>query len=466
MYQEIKSCVSFNGSESSFFQSYRGVRQGENLSPVLFALFLNDLESFLSENNCSGINLKMSDDDLSTYIKIFVLLYTDDTVIFGTDEVSFQTNLNAFFEYSQIWKLDINFDKTKILVFGTRNDDRFNFRLGKTTIAICNDFKYLGVVFTKSRSFYKARKHNVDQARKALHLLYKRARNLNLPLDLQLHLFDHTILPIALYSCEVWGFENIQLIEHLHNEFLRRITNLRKSTPIYMLHAELGRRPIEINIKSRMIGFWLSLVNGKETKLSKILYQKMLHDYNTGIYEHKWIRCIRDILVSVGRLDHFHKSVIDNPRSVKMSISRVLFDLHIQEWVQKLDASSKGKFYSSFKQDLTFQNYLSKLDPKHYLPIIKFRTSNHKLPVETGRWENVPLDERKCQLCTKPDIGDEFHYLLCCEFFEPERKRLLKPNFYTRPNMLKFKDLLCSDNIAILKKLSEFVKVIMSKFTS
>ena len=66
----------------------------------------------------------------------------------------------------------------------------------------------------------------------------------------------------------------------------------------------------------------------------------------------------------------------------------------------------------------------------------------------------------------KTDIGDEFHYLLCCEFFEPERKRLLKPNFYTRPYMLKFKDLLCSDNIAILKKLSEFVKVIMSKFTS
>ena len=125
-----------------------------------------------------------------------------------------------------------------------------------------------------------------------------------------------------------------------------------------MLHAELGRRPIEINIKSRVIGFWLSLVNGKEIKLSKILYQKMLHDYNAGIYEHKWISCIRDILVSVGRLDLFHKSVIDNPRLAKMSISRVLFDLHIQKWVQKLDVSSKVKFYSSFKQDLTFQNYL------------------------------------------------------------------------------------------------------------
>ena len=109
MYQEIKSRVSFNGSESSFFQSYRGVRQGENLSPVLFAFFFFFFfferlrKFFFSENNCGGINLKMSDDDLSTYIKISVLLYADDTVIFGTDEVSFQNYLNASFEYSQIW---------------------------------------------------------------------------------------------------------------------------------------------------------------------------------------------------------------------------------------------------------------------------------------------------------------------------------------------------------------------------
>ena len=58
-----------------------------------------------------------------------------------------------------------------------------------------------------------------------MHLLYKRIRNLNLPVDLQLLLFDQTILPIVLYTCEVWGFENIQLIEKLQNEFLRHITN-------------------------------------------------------------------------------------------------------------------------------------------------------------------------------------------------------------------------------------------------
>ena len=182
--------------------------------------------------------------------------------------------MNVFYEYSKAWKLDINFDKTKIMIFGTRNDEKYNFKLGENKISTCKEFKYLGVIFSKNRSFYKARKHNVDQAKKAMHLLYKRIRNLNLPLDLQLHLFDHTILPIALFGCELWGFENSKLIENLQNEFLRRITNLNKSTPIYMLYAELGRMPVEVTVKSRMIGYWLSLVNGKETKLSTLLYKK------------------------------------------------------------------------------------------------------------------------------------------------------------------------------------------------
>ena len=46
MYYDIKSCISLNGSNSPFFASSSGVRQGENFSPVLFAIYLNDLEEF------------------------------------------------------------------------------------------------------------------------------------------------------------------------------------------------------------------------------------------------------------------------------------------------------------------------------------------------------------------------------------------------------------------------------------
>ena len=116
------------------------------------------------------------------------------------------------------------------------------------------------------------RKHIAAQARKALYLLYSRINNLNLPVDLQLKLFDSTVLPILTYGCEIWGFENLEILERIHAEFLRNITKARKSTPHYMLYAELGRYPLDITIKSRMIGFWNRIVTGNDSKLSYLLY--------------------------------------------------------------------------------------------------------------------------------------------------------------------------------------------------
>ena len=45
-----------------------------------------------------------------------------------------------------------------------------------------------------------------------MHVLFKRIRNLDIPIDLQLYLFDHVILPIALYGYEIWDIENSQII--------------------------------------------------------------------------------------------------------------------------------------------------------------------------------------------------------------------------------------------------------------
>lgn len=44
--------------------------------------------------------------------------------------------------------------------------------------------------------------------------------------------------------------------------------------------------------------------------------------------------------------------------------------------------------------------------------LIQFRTSNHRFAVETDRWYNIPLNERRCILCDKVLICDEIHYIL------------------------------------------------------
>ena len=196
-YLNIKSCVSQNNEISPFFGSFCEVRQGENLSPLLFSLFLNE---FLAAKHNTGIVIDNQNDDMFTFLEIIILLYADDTVILSDDAMSFQKCLDDFNKYCQIWKLKINVSRSKVRIFGCRNYYAFEFTIGDQTLELVNKYKYLGLYFTKNGSFLTARKHLAEQAEKALHLLYMRINNLDLPIDLQLKVFDHIVLPIMLYA--------------------------------------------------------------------------------------------------------------------------------------------------------------------------------------------------------------------------------------------------------------------------
>ncbi len=107
--------------------------------------------------------------------------------------------------------------------------------------------------------------------------------------------------------------------------------------------------------------------------------------------------------------------------------------------------------------------YLSHLNDNITYNLLKFRTANHKLPVETGRYTNTPYEERKCIFCPH-QIGDEFHYIMECQHFVQERRKYIKPYYFNRPNMYKYKQLMTNKNINVLNKLSLFVKQIMKEF--
>ena len=68
--------------------------------------------------------------------------------------------------------------------------------------------------------------------------------------------------------------------------------------------------------------------------------------------------------------------------------------------------------YSLFKLDFRFEKYLDVLNDKNRFTFCRFRTSNHRLPIEVGHWTNVERHNRLGQLCQSREIGDEFQYVL------------------------------------------------------
>lgn len=461
MYSDIKSCVANEGNVSSMFSSSCGVRQGENLSPILFSLYLNDLESYLTETS-NGIPLNINTGTTMNFLKLLILLYADDTIIFSESNTELQTCLNRFDAYCKEWKLNVNYSKTKVVVFGSRKIGALAFHINENPIEIVGEYKYLGVLFKSTGSFIQCRKHLITQANKALFQLYVKINNLSLPIDLQIKLFDHTILPILTYGCEIWGYENIDMIEEFHCNFLRRITKAKKSTPRYMLYAELSRQPIDIQIKSRMIKFWVSIVQAKQSKISSQIYRYMIQQN----INNKWITHIKTILNHTGFYNLWINQTTITGKSTHKFIKHRLIDQFKQEWHAKLGNSSKGTTYLSFKDNIDFETYLTILPQSLRLSMFHYRTGNHRLPIETGRWRQsfVPHESRKCTLCTTNDIGDEMHYLLICPFFERNRHKYIPVKYSTRPNMLKFNDLMNSNNEDTLINLALFMRYIMKEF--
>ena len=163
MYSNAKSCIRTSAGETEFFPCSIGVRQGDNLSPLLFALYLNDLEDFI-KTEYKGlsylsdlIHSTLDTDEISIFLKLYLLLYADDTIILAESVNDLQKALNKLHDYCQTWGLSINTDKTKVVVFA-KGKIRIKpvLKLNNKELEVVPSYKYLGLEINYNGTFMPA----------------------------------------------------------------------------------------------------------------------------------------------------------------------------------------------------------------------------------------------------------------------------------------------------------------------
>ena len=108
MYTNTEASVKLNGSLSSWFPCISGVKQGDNLSPTLFALFINDLAEELKTLNC-GISIND--------VPLCCLLYADDLMLLSDTEDNMQRMLDHVSNWCNKWRLRVNYTKSAVIHF-------------------------------------------------------------------------------------------------------------------------------------------------------------------------------------------------------------------------------------------------------------------------------------------------------------------------------------------------------------
>ena len=263
LYGHVKSCVSLKGRISDFFDNEIGLFQGEILSPILFSLYVNDFESFF----ISHCNSHYEFQDLS----LFLMLYADDMVLFSETVHGLQDLLNNLEKYSDKWKLTVNTEKTKVVVFRkggiVNGNEKWTYH-GRD-LDVVNEFIYLGIKFKFNNKFNNIQNQLSIQGRKAMFALFTKCNNMNLNVETLLHLFDTYVGSILSYGCEVWGASKANDIEKVHTHFCKRILHVKKSTSNSMVYCELGRFPLEYYRKYRMIKYWFKLITARNCILNR-----------------------------------------------------------------------------------------------------------------------------------------------------------------------------------------------------
>ena len=434
MYSKAKSCVrQSDGTLSNFFISNIGLRQGENLSPILFTVFLNDLKDFLSINVSDlsvplDIAKNLLPEQIDDFMKLFILLYADDTAVLAENEKEMQKAVKMLEHYCDIWGLKININKTKIVVFSRgkiRNLPKITF--DNANIEIVFDYRYLGVIFNYNNKFAKCIKDKCTSANRAMFSLLVKCRKLSLPLDIQIDLFEKCVTPIILYGSEIWGFHDISRPKRLQLKFLKIILNLKPSTPTCMVLGEAGVYPIDVDVKSRMLAFWYKLkldCNSDSKKMSCLFLSLISRQYEFTEHKSAWLGYVYQTLDQLGLTYLKHNQTL-SVQKFKDIVKQKLRDQFLQSWSEQLNTSNMCMNYRIFKTEFRFEKYLLSLPHALRKVMIKFRICNNNLPVNRSRYFNIPRKDRVCTLCDCNDIGDEYHYLLVCRHRPISQERQL-----------------------------------------
>ena len=142
-----------------------------------------------------------------------------------------------------------------------------------------------------------------------------------------------------------------------------------------------------------------------------------------------------------------------------IEIKQRIIDQTNQEILMANTTSSKLETYCLFKLDTSYESDLNKITllNKYKFALSRFRLSSHNLALETGRYYNIPKENRICTFCNMNKIESEYHFLLVCPLYAELRRQYL-PQYYSRwPSITKFKNLMQSKSERVIKRLSKYI---------
>ena len=319
MYWQIKSCVKFHGQYSDVYTCYKGLVQGEALSPLLF-----HIENYLLQNNIQPLGINELD--------IFLLMYADDTVFVAESAEMLQKLLDGLLIWTEDYGLKVNVQKTKVMVFRPcwqMRDEQFYYNGNRVEIVNTFSYMYLGLLLSCNGKFNITRKHIAEMGKKSLFCFMEEVKNHSFNITTLISLFDTYVSPVLNYCSELWGYVKAQDIERVHTMFLKRLLGVKQSISNGMVYCETGRLQLIVQRQFNMLKYWLKVQKADNCVL-KGLYENLFRA-QSGNNVSNWLSEVRKILISIGMNAVWQQQTFEMKKCSFLSPNKVLMIWHISK---------------------------------------------------------------------------------------------------------------------------------------
>ena len=233
---------------------------------------------------------------------------------------------------------------------------------------------------------------------------------------------------------------------------MRFFLGLNRFAPNHAIFGDMAWEPLINRQKLNMLRLWNRLVKLENNRLTKKIF---LWEYSIG--RNNWTCNLKTIFNEIENTNCFDNIMICDLRRAKEK----LLERSTNIWSESILNKPKLRTYILFKQNVYTEKYVSyDLTRKERSILAQLRAGILPLEIETGRYINIPAEERLCKCCSLNVTEDEFHFLFVCNLYDSLRLNLFTsivskiPNFVNLDNIEKLKVLFSN----FPRQLARFVK--------
>ena len=437
MYSKVSSCVLVDGEQSQWFDSMVGVRQGCVLSPILYSVFINGFAKFIKASGTGGVTI--GSDTLS------LLLFADDIVMFAESAEKLQNMWQLLEEYCKKWRFEVNVDKSKVMVCGTKSalntEEDFVWKFCGKQVERVREYKYVGVIVNDVGDWTAQIDRVINKARKSTATLTNTVfRHFGISVRAKMQVWQAIVGSSMRYGSEVWWAQtkDAAALEAIQLGAMKNILRLNRSTTTAFVRGELALPELS-RARDKSMLMWAGQVAGMpDTRWPRRLsINTFVVKANLGCNRKPWSRIVQLTAEKYGiarALDDM-RAGFSSSEDWGSVVDKAIHANMIDEWRDDVLRGKKLDNYSNIKREWGFERFLEGDHTKGAILMTRFRSGTSGLGEEMARWarqiadidtlaEEVPMNKPvagQCACCASGEVETVRHVMIHCTAYNDIR---------------------------------------------